>query len=118
MKFTYCSACGAKYQEQTWPRTCNVCGDIHWKNPVPVVAVIQPTYDFENRRLGYVVAQRGIQPCYGQWALVGGYVDMSDADLVSAARREFQEETGLVIEGEVRIVHTEANHMGNMQEVS
>lgn len=114
MKFTHCSVCGTQYNHTSWPRQCKSCGDMHWRNPVPVVAVIQQVYDYEAHKIGYVIAQRGIQPCYGEWALVGGYVDMADKDIFEAGKREFREETGLEITGDMRLVHCETNGMGNM----
>jgi ADP-ribose pyrophosphatase YjhB (NUDIX family) len=64
--------------------------------------------------MGYVIAQRGINPGYGGWALVGGYVDMEDKDIFEAGRREFHEETGLHIKGDLRLAHCESNNVGNM----
>lgn len=114
MKFTHCSVCGTQYNHTSWPRQCNSCGDLHWRNPIPVVAVIQPVYDYNEHKIGYVIAQRGIHPCKGEWALVGGYVDMGDKSIFDAARREFLEETGLKVRGDMRLAHCESNGVGNM----
>lgn len=114
MKFKHCNVCGVEYEQDSWPRTCVSCGDIHWRNPTPVVAVIQPVYDYEQERIGFVIAQRAINPFKGEWALVGGYVDFDDACIHSAGRREFLEETGLEIKSDLRIVCQRNNHHGNM----
>lgn len=114
MTKAFCTHCGTQYQSLDWPRECNGCGVITWKNPIPVVNVLQPVYDSLPHRLGLAIAQRAIEPARGGWAFVGGYVDMQDSCLITAARREFREETGLELRGKGTIVHSELNNRGNM----
>ena len=113
-KFSHCSACGTKYQEEVWPRVCTGCGDIHWKNPIPVVCVIQPVWDHTPERKGVMIAKRAIQPCFGGWALVGGYMDQTDESIFAAARREFLEETGMPLRGNLVVVDSHTNNNGNL----
>lgn len=44
-----------------------------------------------------VLVQRGKEPGYGRWALIGGHVEAGETD-VEAARRETLEETGLSVD--------------------
>lgn len=114
MTNAFCTHCGTQYQSLDWPRKCDGCGVITWKNPIPVVNVLQPVYDSLPYRLGLAIAQRAIEPERGGWAFVGGYVDMQDSCLITAARREFNEETGLELRGNGKIVYSELNNRGNM----
>jgi len=113
-KQAFCTDCGTVYKSLEWPRHCEPCDRLTWKNPIPVVNVLQPIYDSLTDRIGLAIAQRAIEPAKGGWAFVGGYVDMQDACLITAARREFREETGLELVGNGRIIHSQLNIYGNM----
>jgi len=110
----FCGSCGAEYADLNWPRTCNSCGDIAWKNPIPVTFVLQPLWARDFSRQGLATAQRARNPGAGEWAFIGGFVDMQDTSLVEAARREFMEETGLELPGRASIVYSEQNTWGQM----
>lgn len=115
MKKAFCTHCGTEYHNLDWPRVCNGCGVITWKNPIPVAVAVQPIINTTTNQVGLAIAQRAIEPEAGKWALIGGYVDMSDACLVSAAEREFFEETGLMMAlGNRKIVHSASNSRGNL----
>ena len=114
MKNKYCSECGTPYENLEWPRICSNCKHIFWKNPIPVVNVLQPIYSSTIGKYGLAIARRAIEPARGGWAFVGGYVDMNDACLITAARREFREETSLEARGEGKIAHSQLNANGNM----
>lgn len=43
-----------------------------------------------------LLIERGNDPYKGYWAFPGGRIDSTDDDILSAARRELKEETGLV----------------------
>lgn len=111
----FCGNCGAAYVDpDIWPRSCTTCNDIAWRNPIPVTFVVQPIYDAETNRSGLAIAQRANNPGANQWAFIGGFVDMCDMSLEDAAKREFFEETGLILDGVAHIVHTEQNEYGQM----
>ncbi|SDJ85599.1 NUDIX domain-containing protein [Streptomyces indicus] len=99
-KNSHCSTCGAPYADLSgWPRTCAVCGDVAYRNPLPVAVALQPVHDTEG--MGLLVVTRAIEPARGQLALPGGFVD-HDEDWRRALVRELHEETG--IEGDDRDV--------------
>lgn len=110
----FCGNCGAGYEDLTWPRTCNNCGDIAWKNPIPVTFVVQPVWAKDFSRKGLAIAQRARNPGAGEWAFIGGFVDMQDMNLEEAACREFMEETGLELPGKASIVYSRQNDWGQM----
>ena len=110
----FCTHCGTEFESLDYPRHCSGCGKITWRNPIPVVNVLQPIYNPLADIVGLAIAQRAIEPARGGWAFIGGYVDMHDSCLISAARREFREETGLELAGNGKIVHSQLNSYGNM----
>jgi ADP-ribose pyrophosphatase YjhB (NUDIX family) len=113
-KRKFCGNCGTAYTNLDWPRICDNCGDIAWKNPIPVSVAIQPVWAADFGRKGLVIAQRANEPCIGGWSLVGGYVDMEDANFIEAAAREFAEETYLEAGLPGKIVFSGSNDHGNM----
>ncbi|MDG4859832.1 NUDIX domain-containing protein [Streptomyces sp. T-3] len=100
-KHSHCSTCGAPYGDVTdWPRTCPACGDVAYRNPLPVAVALLPVEygtggDGSGADgTGLVVITRTITPARGSVALPGGYVDHRE-DWRSAVVRELQEETGI-----------------------
>ncbi len=89
---SFCSYCGAPFlPDQAWPRTCPACGNITYRNPLPVAVCLVPV----NR--GVVLIRRAIHPGFGGLALPGGFVDYGES-WQQAARREVWEETGIEID--------------------
>ena len=92
----YCPACGSELAEREVEGhvlpACPRCDFIAFRDP-KVVAVAALLED-----RGVWLLRRGIEPCLGEWALPGGYVDF-DEHPRDAAARECLEEIGC----EVRI---------------
>lgn len=89
---SHCSFCGAPSDGGDWPRTCSVCGNTSYKNPLPVAVLIVPITEG-----GVLLVRRGIEPRKGQVALPGGFIEVGES-WQSAAARELREETGLEVE--------------------
>lgn len=90
----YCAFCGKKFDTDKWPRLCT-CGEWTYRNPLPVVNILLPLLDAG--RTGILIIQRGIEPCYGEWALPGGYMELGES-WQTAGVRELYEETGTRLE--------------------
>ncbi|MEV6166408.1 NUDIX domain-containing protein [Streptomyces sp. NPDC052052] len=76
----------------SWPRTCAVCGDTAYRNPLPVAVALLPVTDRDGT--GLVVITRTIAPHPGGVALPGGFIE-HDEDWRHAVVRELREETGI-----------------------
>ncbi|MFC5803919.1 NUDIX domain-containing protein [Streptomyces formicae] len=94
VKDSHCSSCGAPYPAGAtgWPRTCAVCADVAYRNPLPVAVALVPAATA--RGTGLVVITRTIEPQRGGIALPGGFIDRAE-DWRHAVVRELKEETGI-----------------------
>lgn len=91
----FCKVCGVKHQDSSYPKTCLSCEHITWINPTPVAVMIQPVIDAFGK-VGVLIGKRLNEPFVEGWNLIGGYIDTSDANVIHAAVRELEEETGII----------------------
>jgi len=89
---SFCSFCGHPFAEhQPWPRLCANCGSTTYRNPLPVVLLLQPVDD------GLLLIRRAAYPRRGQLALPGGFIEMGER-WQDAAARELHEEAGVEVD--------------------
>ena len=104
----HCHACGAAYEVMEWPRSCSECGQMTWKNPLPVAVVLVPVVE-DGEEVGLLGVQRAIEP--KGLALPGGFIE-SLQEWRGAGAREVMEETGIEIDPErireVRVISAPA----------
>ena len=67
-----------------------------YEYPRPAVSADVVVLDRRSEQPKILLIQRLHEPFAGQWALPGGFLEM-DENLESAAIRELQEETGLIV---------------------
>lgn len=108
----FCSECGSKYPNSTWPKTCTDCGFIMWKNPIPVATILQPVR--KDNKIGLLLLKRAINPKIGEWALPGGFMEDNGESAEGGALRELFEETGLKINAKPRMVFSQSNLRGQL----
>jgi ADP-ribose pyrophosphatase YjhB (NUDIX family) len=90
---TFCSFCGTRYAEMTYPRSCPGCKTQIWANPIPVCVALVPVIGGPGT--GLLVIRRAIPPV-GKIALVGGFLEEHESWQVGMAR-EVREETTIEI---------------------
>lgn len=96
----------------SWPRTCEACRTVAYRNPLPVAVALQPVYDTKGTAL--VVITRTIAPARGGTALPGGFIDHRE-DWRHAVVRELKEETGIcVADREVRLADAMSSPDGHL----
>ena len=95
-----CSHCGVVFEQaEGYPRHCVApsCGAVTYVNPTPVAVVLVPVQYGE--RVGLLSIRRGVEPCIGKLAIVGGFVDAEER-WQDAAAREVYEEAGVRVDAE------------------
>ena len=88
---SHCSFCGQRFPDGLgWPRTCPACGNVTFRNPLPVAVLVLPVADD-----GILLVRRAIAPV--GLALPGGFVEHGER-WQDAAAREALEETGVHVD--------------------
>ena len=87
----FCPCCGGDLTPAEEGLVCNGCGEHYYANAFPGV---QGILERDGRVL---LARRRLEPRRGHWDLPGGFLHETE-DAAEGLRREFLEETGLVVE--------------------
>ena len=98
--WNYCPICGEQLVarddgEKSRPH-CSDCRRFYYRNPLPAVCCLVMRED------ALLLIKRGIEPCRGEWAFPGGFVEMGEST-EEAIIREMEEETGLHVKS-VRLI--------------
>ena len=96
-RIKHCRVCGAAVSyrvpadDNRDRAICNVCGEIHYENPINVVGTV-PFWDDQ-----VLLCRRNIEPRRGLWTLPAGFLEMGESTSAGACR-ETDEEAGARIE--------------------
>ncbi len=98
---SHCSYCGSRYPaDLPWPRRCPHCGNLTYRNPLPVSVVVLPVGD------GLLLVRRTNEPQAGKLGLPGGFIEIGES-WQEAGARKLWEETGIRIRPEsIRLFDT------------
>lgn len=89
--FSHCSYCGYRFARRAgWPRRCAACGNVSYRNPLPVAVLAVPVED-----LGVLMVRRVDHPA--GLALPSGYIEFGER-WQEAAARELAEETDIWVD--------------------
>ena len=88
--YPYCPGCAADLtKENPYRQECPSCGLVLYHCSSPCMGAIP--IDGDGRIL---LARRGIEPFFGQWNTVGGFLEYGE-DPLEGLKREVKEETGV-----------------------
>jgi ADP-ribose pyrophosphatase YjhB (NUDIX family) len=85
-RHAHCSYCGHPFAvDHPWPRRCDNCTNVTFRNPLPVTVVVQPV------EAGVLTIRRAIEPRSGWLALPGGYIEFGETWQQAGARELWEE---------------------------
>lgn len=91
---SHCGWCGNKFSSREYPKECGKCKNTTFSNPLPVVVGV--IYKNTGHSSSVLCIRRGIEPCKGQLALIGGFLESGET-WQTGLSREIQEEVGVDI---------------------
>jgi len=117
-KNAHCSYCGGLFLDQKWPRTCLICSNITYVNPIPIAVSLIPVWNnrpsSDTDSVGLLLVRRANEPKVGEWAFPGGYIELGETWQQGAAR-ELKEEINLdVLPGDLEYFTMENATSGNL----
>jgi ADP-ribose pyrophosphatase YjhB (NUDIX family) len=112
--YAHCSYCGTAFAENAaWPRTCPGCGEISFRNPLPVCVVLVPCMD-RSGMPGLLAVRRSIPPRVGELVLPGGYINFGETWQEAGAREVFEESGVRIDPGEISEFHVRSAPDGTL----
>lgn len=102
--YSFCLDCGTKSFLTDWPRECDCCKKIVFKNPIPVAVGLLP---FTNgNEYGILLIKRAIPPFVDEYCLPGGFVDYNESWQEAIAREVLEETTIKTNANEYNLIDT------------
>ena len=102
-KDEHCSYCGSNFENNkqfvdntNYPKQCVACGNITYKNPIPVVVTMVGSLVGKELKASFLVVKRKHDPQKDRWAFPGGFLECNESWQEGSARELF-EETGIKI---------------------
>jgi len=89
-----CPRCANQLTQGTGRVDCARCGFVFYAHSAATASALP-----EDRRQRVLLARRAVEPAYGKWDCVGGFLEEGEHPL-DGVRREVREETGLEFEPE------------------
>jgi hypothetical protein len=71
----FCKFCGNQHISDSYPKICDSCNKLTWKNPTPVAVLLQPVTNGVNR--GILIGKRSIHPGKEHMNLFWSFSDRS-----------------------------------------
>ena len=91
---SHCSFCGHRFPpDLRWPRTCAACGNVSYRNPLPVAVLVLPVEEH-----GVLMVRRASPPV--GLAFPSGFIEYGER-WQDAAAREVAEEAGVRVDPEL-----------------
>jgi ADP-ribose pyrophosphatase YjhB (NUDIX family) len=91
---SHCSFCGHRFPpDPGWPRTCAACGNVSYRNPLPVAVLVLPVEED-----GVLMVRRASPPV--GLAFPSGFIEYGER-WQDAAARELAEEAGVRVDPEL-----------------